>query len=52
MAWTLLRHEAVPVVFGGIRAQPALMPFLQSLTWGNAMQLQMLHRPVSAELRC
>jgi Transposase DDE domain group 1 len=46
----LLRHGAMPVVFGGIRAPSTLGSFLRSFTWGNVLQLQKVHREVLAEL--
>ncbi len=46
----LLRHGAVPVLFGGIRAPSTLGSFLRSFTWGNVLQLQKVHRLVLAEL--
>jgi hypothetical protein len=46
----LLRHGALPVLFGGIRAPSTLGSFLRSFTWGNVLQLQKVHRQVLAEL--
>src|SRR5262245_34472286 len=46
----LLRHGAMPVVFGGIRAPSTLGSFLRSFTWGNVLQLGKVHRLVLAEL--
>lgn len=46
----LLRHGAMPVLFGGIRAPSTLGSFLRSFTWGNVLQLQMVHRQFLAEL--
>jgi hypothetical protein len=46
----LLRHGAMPVLFGGIRAPSTLGSFLRSFTWGNVLQLQKVHRQVLAEL--
>jgi Transposase DDE domain group 1 len=46
----LLRHGAMPVLFGGIRAPSTLGSFLRSFTWGNVLQLQKVHRLVLAEL--
>jgi hypothetical protein len=40
----LLRHGAMPVLFGGIRAPSTLGSFLRSFTWGNVLQLQKVHR--------
>ena len=46
----LLRHGAMPALFGGIRAPSTLGSFLRSFTWGNVLQLQKVHRQVLAEL--
>jgi hypothetical protein len=46
----LLRHGAVPALFGGIRAPSTLGSFLRAFTWGNVLQLQKVHRLVLAEL--
>jgi hypothetical protein len=46
----LLRHGAMPDVFGGIRAPSTLGSFLRSFTWGNVLQLQRVHRQILAEL--
>jgi hypothetical protein len=46
----LLRHGAMPVLFGGIRAPSTLGSFLRSFTWGNVAQLQKVHRLVLADL--
>jgi Transposase DDE domain group 1 len=46
----LLRHGALPVLFGGIRAPSTLGSFLRSFTWGNALQLGKVHRAFLAEL--
>jgi len=48
----LLRHGAMPVLFGEIRAPSTLGSFLRSFTWGNVLQLQKVHRQVLAELAC
>jgi hypothetical protein len=49
----LLRHGGMPVLFGGTRAPSTLGSFLRALTWGNVLQLQMVHRQFLAELaRC
>src|SRR6478752_2608592 len=48
----LLRHGAMPALFGGIRAPSTLGSFLRSFTWGNVLQLQKVHRQVLAELAC
>src|SRR5215471_12323681 len=45
----LLRHGAMPVLFGGIRAPSTLGSFLRSFTWGNVLQLGKVHRQVLAE---
>jgi hypothetical protein len=47
----LLRHGAMPALFGGIRAWSALGSFLRSFTWGDVLQLQKVHRLVPAEAR-
>ena len=46
----LLRHGAMAVLFGGIRAPSTLGSFLRSFTWGNVLQLQKVHREFLAEL--
>jgi hypothetical protein len=46
----LLRHGAMPVLFGGIRAPSTLGSFLRAFTWGNVLQLQKAHRQFLAEL--
>jgi hypothetical protein len=46
----LLRHGAMGVLFGGIRAPSTLGSFLRSFTWGNVLQLQKVHREFLAEL--
>jgi len=46
----LLRHGAMPALFGGIRAPSTLGSFLRSFTWGNVLQLGKVHRQVLAEL--
>jgi hypothetical protein len=46
----LLRHGAMPVLFGDIRAPSTLGSFLRSFTWGNVLQLQKVRRQVLAEL--
>jgi hypothetical protein len=49
----LLRHGAMPALFGGIRAPSTLGSFLRSFTWGNVLQPGKVHRLVLAELaRC
>jgi hypothetical protein len=40
----LLRHGAMPALFGGIRAPSTLGSFLRAFTWGNVLQLQKVHR--------
>jgi hypothetical protein len=40
----LLRHGAMGVLFGGVRAPSTLGSFLRSFTWGNVLQLQKVHR--------
>jgi hypothetical protein len=46
----LLRHGAMPGLFGGIRAPSTLGSFLRSFTWGNVLQLQKVHREFLAGL--
>jgi hypothetical protein len=46
----LLRHGALPGLFGGIRAPSTLGSFLRAFTWGNVLQLQKVHREFLAEL--
>ena len=46
----LLRHGALPALFGGIRAPSTLGSFLRAFTWGNVLQLQKVHREFLAEL--
>ena len=46
----LLRHGAMPALFGGIRAPSTLGSFLRSFTWGNVLQLGKVNRLVLAEL--
>jgi Transposase DDE domain group 1 len=46
----LLRHGAMPALFGGIRAPSTLGSFLRSFTWGNVLQLGKVHRVLLAEL--
>ena len=46
----LLRHGALPAVFGGLRAPSTLGSFLRSFTWGNVLQLQKVHRQILAGL--
>jgi hypothetical protein len=40
----LLRHGAMPVLLGGIRAPSTLGSFLRSFTWGNVLQLGKVNR--------
>jgi hypothetical protein len=46
----VLRHGAMPVLFGGVRAPSTLGTFLRSFTWGNARQLEAAARRFLAEL--
>jgi DDE family transposase len=46
----LLRHGALPDLFGGVRAPSTLGSFLRSFTWGNARQLEKVSRELLAEL--
>jgi hypothetical protein len=46
----LLRHGALPGLFGGVRAPSTLGSFLRSFTWGSVLQLQKVHRELLAEL--
>jgi hypothetical protein len=46
----VLRHGAMPDVFGGIRAPSTLGSFLRSFTWGNARQAEKVSRLLLAEL--
>ena len=46
----LLRHGAVPVLFGGVRAPSTLGSFLRSFTWGNVLQLGQVNRLLLGEL--
>src|ERR1043166_3811275 len=46
----LLRHGAIGVLFGGVRAPSTLGSFLRSFTWGNVLQLEKVHREFLAEL--
>jgi hypothetical protein len=50
----LLRHGAMPDLFGGIRAPSTLGSHLRSYTWGNVRQLEMVNRLLLAGLarRC
>src|SRR5690348_15111627 len=46
----LLRHGAMPGLFGGIRAPSTLGSFLRSFTWGNVLQLEKVSRLLLVEL--
>ena len=46
----VLRHGAMPLLFGGIRAPSTLGSFLRSFTWGNVRQLEKVHRQFLAGL--
>jgi hypothetical protein len=46
----LLRHGAMPVLFGGIRAPSTLGSVLRSFTWGNVLQLEKVSRLLLADL--
>jgi hypothetical protein len=46
----LLRHGAMPDLFGGVRAPSTLGSFLRSFTWGNVRQLEKASRELLAEL--
>src|SRR5713226_3870625 len=46
----LLRHGAMPALFGGVRAPSTLGSFLRSFTWGNVLQLEKVSRLLMAEL--
>jgi hypothetical protein len=46
----LLRHGAMPALFGGIRAPSTLGSFLRSFTWGNVLQLEQVSRLLLADL--
>src|SRR5258707_2878974 len=46
----LLRHGAMPGLFGGVRAPSTLGSFLRSFTWGNVRQLEQVSRELLAEL--
>jgi Transposase DDE domain group 1 len=48
----VLRHGAIPALFGGIRAPSTLGSFLRSFTWGNVLQLGKVNREMLAELAC
>ena len=46
----LLRHGAMPALFGGIRAPSTLGSFLRSFSWGNARQAEKVSRELLADL--
>jgi hypothetical protein len=46
----LLRHGAMPALFGGIRAPSTLGSFLRSFTWGNVLQVEKVSRLLLAGL--
>src|SRR5215471_4091734 len=46
----VLRHGALPGLFGGVRAPSTLGSFLRSFTWGNVLQLGKVNRLLLAEL--
>jgi hypothetical protein len=46
----VLRHGAMPALFGGLRAPSTLGSFLRAFTWGNVLQLGKVHRALLAEL--
>jgi hypothetical protein len=46
----LLRHGAMPALFGGIRAPSTLGSFLRAFTWGNVLQLDQVSRLLLADL--
>src|ERR1700728_2338823 len=46
----LLRHGALPGLFGGIRAPSTLGSHLRSYTWGNVRQLEAVSRLLLGEL--
>jgi hypothetical protein len=46
----LLRHGAMGMLFGGVRAPSTLGSFLRSFTWGNVLQLGKVGRLVLGEL--
>jgi hypothetical protein len=48
----VLRHGAMPAIFGGVRAPSTLGSFLRSFTWGNVLQLGKVNRELLAELAC
>jgi hypothetical protein len=46
----VLRHRALPVLFGGIRAPSTLGSFLRAFSWGNVLQLGKVSRLLLAGL--
>jgi len=46
----VLRHAAMPSLFGGIRAPSTLGSFLRSFTWDNVRQVDAVGRRLPAEL--
>jgi hypothetical protein len=48
----LLRHGAMPGLFGGIRPPSTLGSFLRSFTWGNVLRAEKVSRELLAELAC
>jgi DDE family transposase len=48
----LLRHGAMPELFGGVRAPSMLGSFLRSFAFGNVRQLEKVSRELLAELAC
>jgi Transposase DDE domain group 1 len=46
----LLRHGALPGLFGGIRAPSTLGSHLRSYTWGNVRQLELVNHQLLGEL--
>src|SRR5271165_6891453 len=46
----LLRHGAMDVLFGGVRAPSTLGSHLRSYSWGNVRQLEAVNRALLAEL--
>jgi hypothetical protein len=46
----LLRHGAMPALFGEVRAPSTLGSFLRAFTWGNVLQLGKASRRLLAEL--
>jgi Transposase DDE domain group 1 len=48
----VLRHGALPALFGGLRAPSTLGSFLRAFTWGNVLQLGKVNRELLAELAC